>query len=293
MPPRRLRGARSGRDGRATGLMASRPAANPDPVGAVEVSRPDEVSEHHWILVTNDDGVEAPGIARLTARLAAQHRVVTVAPDCDRSGSGTGIGTFDAAGGVPLTELDGPDTGMLSISGPPGLAVMSAALGAFGPSPRLVVSGINAGINTGHSVIHSGTVGAALTARTFGSHGLAVSLERSDPWHWETAAHIAADVAEWLMHRDGPPLVLNLNVPARPLEDLAGVRWGDLASFGYFQVAVQEPGRLEFEVRSRDESPPEGSDSALLAAGFASVTVLGALEAQPPPADSPPWIEPV
>lgn len=59
-------------------------------------------------------------------------------------------------------------------------------------------------------MIHSGTVGAALTARTFGSHGLAVSLDDSDPWHWDTAAEIALSATRWITSRDREPIAINL-----------------------------------------------------------------------------------
>jgi 5'-nucleotidase len=242
-----------------------------------------------WILVTNDDGVDSPGIMTLAERLAHRHRVVVVAPSVDRSGAGTGIGRFDPHTGVDLTLVSDGDPVVYSIEGPPGLAVMAAALGAFGGSPRMVVSGINAGINTGHSVIHSGTVGGALTARTFGSHGLAVSIQRSDPWHWDTAAELAAEVTEWMLARSGSPMALNLNVPARPLDGVRGVRWAGLASFGYFQVAVRSPGRLEFEVSATAEQLTPGSDSALIAEGFAALTALGDLEADNPSDDGQVW----
>ena len=202
--------------------ISSEVAADPsiEVAGSVTVERPEQVADDPWILVTNDDGVGSPGIGVLADRLSRHHRVVVVAPSEDRSGAGTGIGLFDPVAGVELTVVADGHPQVFSIDGPPGLAVMSAALGAFGSSPRMVVSGINAGINTGHSVIHSGTVGAALTARTFGSHGLAVSVPRSDPWRWDTAAEVAAWVADWMLGRSGRPLALNLNVPALPIAEL-------------------------------------------------------------------------
>jgi broad specificity polyphosphatase/5'/3'-nucleotidase SurE len=139
------------------------------------------------VLVTNDDGIGSPGLQRLATALAARYDVVVAAPSEDVSGCGTGIGRYDAAAPTRLrrTDLDGVEA--YSLKGPPGLAVMAAALGAFGSLPDLVVSGINAGINTGTSIIHSGTVGAVLTARTFGLDGLAVSLGPGDRWYWDTA----------------------------------------------------------------------------------------------------------
>jgi 5'-nucleotidase len=266
-------------------------AADPsiEVAGSVTVERPEQVADDPWILVTNDDGVGSPGIAALADRLSRDHRVVVVAPSEDRSGSGTGIGLFDPVAGVELSLVADGHPQVFSIDGPPGLAVLSAALGAFGPSPRIVVSGVNAGINTGHSVIHSGTVGAALTARTFGSHGLAVSTPRSDPWQWDTAAEVASRVADWMLGRSGRPLALNLNVPAVPVAGLRGIRWADLAAFGHFQVAVRASGRLEFQVGTQDETPNPGSDTELLRSGFATLTSLAALQSEPPPEGGPGW----
>src|SRR5690606_32839603 len=119
------------------------------------------------LLLTNDDGIESIGLQELARRLAKRYDVLVVAPEDQRSGAGTGIGFFDPIGGVTVEPVGLDDIPAYSIAGPPGLAVMASMLGAFGDPPDLVVSGINAGINTGHSVIHSGTVGAVLTARTF------------------------------------------------------------------------------------------------------------------------------
>ena len=106
-----------------------------------------------------------------------------------------------------------------AIDGPPGLCVCAARLGAFGDPPDIVVSGINSGCNTGRAILHSGTVGAALTAQSFGCSALAVSVDVSDPWRFDTAARVALDVLPMLL--DAPPRsVLNLNVPARPYDEV-------------------------------------------------------------------------
>ena len=136
----------------------------------------------------------------LAAALSDRFDIVVAAPAEDMSGSGTGIGRFNPDKGVPMEKVsirEAPTA--YAIEGPPGLAVTAAAFGAFGPKPDMVVSGINAGINTGHSIIHSGTVGAALTGHTFKMKGLAISLAQSDPWRWETAAHYAPAAAQWLL----------------------------------------------------------------------------------------------
>lgn len=260
----------------------------------VEPRRRRTGGEPALILITNDDGIQAPGIQVLAAALAEFHQVLVVAPEEDRSGSGTGIGQFDPTKGVDVTpvEMAGVDSAY-ALAGPPGLAVMSTLLGAFGTVPDLVVSGINAGINTGHSVVHSGTVGAVLTARTFGVAGLAVSLAASDPWHWDTAARVAVACVDWMRdHRDGHS-TYNLNVPAGSLGAVRGVRWADLDEFGYFRVAIADvPGRLlQFEVGPPEVGLDPASDTAQVRAGFATLTPLSTVEPAPFPSYRPPQID--
>jgi 5'-nucleotidase len=232
------------------------------------------------VLVTNDDGIDAPGIAHLAHALAAEFDVTVAAPAKDSSGAGTGIGRFDPAVGIPLRRVDIGLPRAYAIDGPPGLAVMAAALGAFGEPFDVVVSGINAGINTGQSVIHSGTVGAALTARTFGSHGLAMSIEPSDPWQWSTAAEIAVAVTKWITSTTRDPTAFSVNVPAVAIEDVRGLRCAELDSFGYFRVAIADEGgqKLEFELAAegdRESSP--GCDTWLVRNRYATITELGQL----------------
>lgn len=246
------------------------------------------MSERPLVLVTNDDGIDSPGIIALAKALAADYEVLLVAPDDDMSGTGTGIGRFDAKVGVDLTrvEIDGADgIEAFTISGSPGLAVMSACLGAFGPIPDLVASGINAGINTGHSVIHSGTVGGALTARTFGSRGLAVSVAQSEPWQWETAAAIARAAARWMLADPHRPKVLNLNVPGVPLEQIEGIHWADLDEFGYFRVATAELSeeKLQFVVGPDSSQSDPSTDTYLLSKNLVTVTPLSTVEPAPFP----------
>lgn len=238
------------------------------------------------LLLTNDDGVGAPGLAALVEALSDDHELVIVAPDGDRSGSGTGIGQFDPYRGVDVTPVEVAGVAAFAVAGPPGLAVMSAMLGAFGEPPDLVVSGVNAGANLGHSVVHSGTVGAVLTAKTFGSGGLAVSVGESDPWQFSQAAEVARRCVAWMIdRRDGS--TLNLNVP--PDHD-GTIRWADLDEFGHFRVAMADvPGRtLQFEVGVPAEGLDPGSDSAMLRQGCATLTPLTGVEAAAFPPDAPP-----
>ncbi len=230
------------------------------------------------ILLTNDDGIRSPGIRCLAEALADTYEVIVAAPAEDVSGAGTGIGRYDAADPTRLvrTDLDGVEA--YALAGPPGLAVMAAALGAFGRQPDLVVSGINAGMNTGTSIIHSGTVGAALTARTFGRCGIAVSLAPGPEWYWDTAIRAAQDAIAWMLER-GELTTLNVNVPAVPVAQVRGTRWARIDEFGHFRVASVAPNgdALELEVHDRRSGIDPETDTALCLNGHVTLTMLAPL----------------
>ena len=241
------------------------------------------------LLVTNDDGVSSPGIQALAASLAsAGEDVVVVAPCDDMSGTSAAIGRLHPDAPVELvrTELAGaPGVPALGIRGGPALAALAARLGAFGEPPDIVVSGVNAGLNTGHSVLHSGTVGAVLTAQNFGGSGLAVSLESSDPWHWETACALA-HVALGFLRRGPGRTALNVNVPAHAPGEVTELAWAPLDRFGTVRAAVRTSSgpALQFEYREAGADPEPGSDTALVAAGQATITSLVGVEAVEPDA---------
>ena len=160
----------------------------------------------------------------------------------------------------------------------PGFIALIATRGAFGNPPDIVLSGINLGLNTGHAVLHSGTVGAAMTARVHGCRALAVSLAVGETLHWDTAADVARHAIGWLLDIDHP-VVLNVNVPNVAVDELRGVRQGELAAFGAVQTTIAEVGEGFVRVGVadvRDELQP-GSDAALVAEGYASVTPLSPL----------------
>jgi 5'-nucleotidase len=243
------------------------------------------------VLVTNDDGIDAEGIHVLAQYVvAAGHDVVVAAPAGDASGSGAALGVFHADSHIDVKQVQVPGctAPAWAVSGPPGLCTLAARLGAFGPPPDIVVSGINAGLNTGRAILHSGTVGAALTAQNFGAKGLAVSVAAGTPWRWDTAATIALEVLDLLL--DAPPRsVLNLNVPSLPRDEVRGVRWARLAAFGAVRAAIGEiesDGALQIELRATNEQLPPDTDTALCEAGYATLTTLVGI-AESWPAEQP------
>ena len=240
------------------------------------------------LLVTNDDGVLAPGIAALArAMVSTGHEVVIAAPHEDMTGFGAALGAFSSQGSIDVQpiELDGlAGVPTFKVTGPPALCVMAARLGGFGEPPDLIVSGINPGPNTGRATLHSGTVGAVLTGGNFGVSGLAVSIGVDDEIHWGTAGELAIGALEWLVEQP-PKTLLNLNVPNVPLAEVKGVRWARLAPFGTVraQLVPCESG-LQMELREHDEKLPDDSDTALVRDGYASISsIVGIRLTEPVP----------
>ncbi len=250
----------------------------------VDVRPPGPAGPRARLLLTNDDGIGSPGLQLLARTLAEHHEVVVVAPSRDVSGAGTSMGPLDAADPTRLDRQDLDGIEAYGIDGPPGLAVLAAALGAFGDPPDVVVSGPNAGLNTGTSIIHSGTVGAALTGRTFGSRAVAFSVAPGDRWFWEAAAAVAPSIVGWALAQQDP-VTLNVNVPAVPPEEIRGARWADIDAFGHFEVATQaDDGTvLSLGVRDRRSGVAPDSDTALCLDGYVTLTLLSQLTAEPAP----------
>ena len=190
------------------------------------------------ILVTNDDGIDSEGLRVLARAMTAFGHVVVAAPDTEYSGAGAALGALHIVQPeVHRCVIDGvPES--WSVSGPPALCVMFSRLGVFGEPFDLVVSGINPGANVGRSVYHSGTIGAALTARNGGISGVAISQAVRDfgvegqGWDemlegqlWESAATVAEAVVGALV-ADLPtePVVVNVNVPNLPVTEMKGWR---------------------------------------------------------------------
>jgi len=230
------------------------------------------------ILVTNDDGVDAPGIHALARALAANgHDITVFGPLDDRSGSSAAIGltlvSRPRVFKVDITEL--PGVPAYAVDGPPALAVLIACLGGLGERPELVVSGVNPGPNTGRAVIHSGTVGAALTAANQGVSAVAVSMGVGEPRYTEVAAAVGASAAEWVAAQPSGT-VLNVNVPNVPADRLLGVRQARLAPFGTVRASMgeSEQGHLEVELEGTGVPPDPDTDTALVRAGYVSVTSI-------------------
>lgn len=232
-------------------------------------------------LVTNDDGIDATGLHVLAqAASTAGFDVTVVAPDVEASGSSARLSAVEADGRLLVANrrLPGVDAPAFAAHASPASIVFVAARGAFGEPPDVVLSGINHGLNTGQAVLHSGTVGAALTAATHGLPALALSLAAAHPKHWASAATITSQVLSWFLGHADQPVVLNVNLPDIPLTEWRGFQSAPLAAFGAVRARVGERGQdyVTVTFEEIETSAPDGTDLAAIRNGWASVTELTA-----------------
>ncbi|WP_328992643.1 5'/3'-nucleotidase SurE [Kribbella sp. NBC_01245] len=251
------------------------------------------------VLITNDDGIAAPGLRHLAlAAVEAGHEVVVAAPATEASGMGTALTAYTDSDRVVVErqQLDGlADLPSYGVAASPSYIVIMAMAGAFGEVPDVVFSGINRGANAGRAVLHSGTVGAAFAAATYRVPALAVSLDVLSPLdpasggnrltvldsmadashNWASAAAYIRDVLPGL--RDG--WVLNLNVPDLPADKILGLKKATLAEFGQVQMAIAETGSdfVRVALEEHGGQHASGSDLAWLRDGYATYTAVRAV----------------
>ncbi|AYV14521.1 MULTISPECIES: 5'/3'-nucleotidase SurE [Shewanella] len=171
------------------------------------------------ILVSNDDGVTAPGIRALSEALSAVAEVLTVAPDRNCSGASNSLTLTN-----PL-RINKLDNGYISVNGTPTDCVHLAIRELYEGEPDMVVSGINAGANMGDDTLYSGTVAAAMEGRFLGLPAVAVSLVGRELTHYDTAAAYAVKIIMGLKkHPIASDQILNINVPDLPLDEIKGIR---------------------------------------------------------------------
>ncbi|HWS78315.1 MAG TPA: 5'/3'-nucleotidase SurE, partial [Thermomonas sp.] len=180
------------------------------------------------VLVSNDDGVDAPGIRALAKGLReAGHDVLVVAPDRDRSGASNSL-TLDAP--IRVVQVD---ESTWKVYGTPTDCVHVAITGMLELEPDIVVSGINNTANLGDDVIYSGTVAAAMEGRFLGLPAVAMSLVTADHkgMHYESAARAAVEIIARLRTDPLPAdTILNVNVPDLPWHEIRGFETGRLGN---------------------------------------------------------------
>jgi 5'-nucleotidase len=247
------------------------------------------------ILLTNDDGLDSPGLWAVAEGLARFADLVICAPDGDASGSSAAVrrpGGFDSAVRVRPVPVDRPGFGghvrAFALSAPPAACVWMGMEALAGRRPDLVVSGINKGPNLGSDVVVSGTCGAILFAQSIGLSGLAVSTTFADP-DYRAAATAGAAVARTMLRAPLPEAIaVNLNVPSGEVVRSVAITKRSHFSWFAFNRAVIKQGPDGMEIHQEVHNPqfrgPAGTDAGAWAAGTASLTLL---EPRPAPA----WAE--
>jgi 5'-nucleotidase len=231
------------------------------------------------VLITNDDGISSEGLRCLAvAALKLGYEVVVAAPFKDLSGASASLSATRTEGAVLVEKrnLEGLDGSLvLCVDAAPAFIAHAALRGSYGDPPDVIWSGINRGANTGNAILHSGTVGAALTARAQGTRSMAVSLASPSPQHWATAGEVASHLAPILLSSTAP-VMLNVNVPDVAGSQLRGLRRASLARFGTVQTTPADPDRGQAGITVSDFDPATEpcSDAALVVSGFATVTPL-------------------
>lgn len=226
------------------------------------------------ILISNDDGIFAPGIAALAAAFgAAGHEVCVCAPDRQRSAASHSLSLHRALT-VEETKLPGAASAY-AIGGTPADCV-KLGLSVLCPDAQAVVSGVNCGYNAGTDILYSGTVAAAMEGAIGGRPAMAVSQarERAD---YAQAAAMAVRMFERMMEHPLPPLsVLNLNYPAG--DTAKGIVTAQMGRLHYHDVYLPSAGGEGMTAYTLsgniDRTMPQSDDYAKLCAGYATVTIL-------------------
>jgi len=233
------------------------------------------------VLVTNDDGIDAPGLAALAEAARAFGQVWVVAPRHEQSGVGHGV-TLSRPLRLSRVEREGRLFGH-AVSGTPADCVKVAVTASLVPRPGLVLSGVNFGRNAGIHLFYSGTVAAAIEAAMLGVPSAAVSVDFADSPDFTTAAQVACEVIGPMVRRwaDGgeAPQALNVNVPALPRGSIRGVRLAAQCSRAFVEVMERRGSEDGSEACWLSDvgwpvGMEEDSDVALVREGYVTVTPL-------------------
>ncbi len=231
------------------------------------------------ILISNDDGIHAPGIAALYEALRPVGELYVVAPESERSAVGHAITVYDPLK-TKRIHKNGEWFGY-AVDGTPADCVKLALTTLLEHPPDLVVSGINLGPNTGISVLYSGTVSAATEGTILGIPSIAFSLGSFTKPCWSTAQQVARKIVERVA-TDGLPAdtLLNVNIPNRPAEELRGIRVTRMGRSRYietFERRTDPRGNtyywMDGDMRLLED--PADTDIQALEEGFVSLTPIG------------------
>lgn len=227
------------------------------------------------ILLTNDDGIYAPGLAALEHELRKLGSVDVIAPLTEQSGVGHAITYL-----TPLMArevYDGPRRRGWAVEGSPADCVKLAISELCKPRPDLVVSGVNSGQNAGINVLYSGTVAAAIEGAFYGVTSIAVSLEYDEQARYDLAARLAVPIIEQILaQKEVEPQLYNLNIPLAALERSTEVRvvpmsvapWGES-----FERRLDPRGRAYYWSTGKSPVPPGDAETDLSALRKGHITL--------------------
>ncbi len=227
------------------------------------------------ILLVNDDGVQSAGLGLLAQALAKRHTVTVVAPDGQRSVASHSL-TFDRDLPVRKVKLDGASAAW-AVDGTPADCTR-LALDVLCPDVELVISGPNEGLNVAFDVLYSGTVGAALEAAMHGKKAVAVSAPPKA--EEKEVVRIFLRLLEQLDPARDIERLLNINIPALPLEKIKGVRWVPQGLYHQWEdhYRADEPtaGWYTYHVYGEETAVPQeiADDSAAVLNGYVALTPL-------------------
>ena len=231
------------------------------------------------ILLTNDDGIYASGLAAIFHEFSSLGKVTVVAPESEQSAVGHAI-SLNQPLRVRSVSMHGDILGW-AVSGTPADCVKIALAELLPEPPDLVVSGINLGPNVGINVLYSGTVSAATEASILGIKAVAFSLDTYKHADFPRAAALARQVLAGLLDWPGwpPEVCLNVNLPDLPLDQVQGIRFTrqDVSPLvEHFERRVDPRERIYYWLAEiNDKTPPDpATDFGALKAGYVSVTPI-------------------
>ncbi|NSW83857.1 MAG: 5'/3'-nucleotidase SurE [Syntrophothermus sp.] len=232
------------------------------------------------ILLTNDDGIDSPGILAVLRELEKMGEVYVVAPDRERSGTGHSITVFSP---IKAQRVEVPGSSALAwvIDGTPADCVKLGISALIPKTPDYVVSGVNRGANLGTDVLYSGTVSAALEGVIMGFPSVAVSLDSFNPNEDFSFAARFTRLVLRILHREGvgKDIILNINVPCLPRSEIRGIRITKLGVRRYenlFEERKDPRGNSYYWLGGeviREEQDPD-SDVAAVNQGYISITPI-------------------
>jgi 5'-nucleotidase len=230
------------------------------------------------ILLTNDDGIHAPGLLALFLNLHPENQVWVVAPESEQSAVGHSITLTDP---IKMKKIrkNGHFFGY-ALSGTPADCVRIGVSELMDSPPDLVISGVNLGANVGINILYSGTVSAATEAAILGIKAMAFSLDTFVEPDFTYAAELAGNLTDRLSDMElTPGLSLNVNVPSLPRDQIKGVAWAtqSLAAAGEVFVRRVDPRNNTYYWRGREIAPDQvhpDSDYALLSRGYVTISPL-------------------